>query len=81
MELLRVSETHRRKGLAKRMLADAEAHAAGLGAKRAWLETSNRHAVSLYKAHGYVAFGKLSDDATQHPPEIERVFMEKRLVT
>ena len=79
IELLWVHEMHRRKGLARRLLLEAEAHASGLGVKRAWLETSNRDAVALYTTCGYIPFGRLTNDDTQFPPEIERVFMEKRL--
>lgn len=81
VELLWVSETHRGKGLARHLLARAESHAARLGAKRAWLESTNRDAVALYTSCGYIPFGTLSNDKTQFPPEIERVFMEKRLAS
>ena len=79
VELLWVREDQRRQGLAKRLLENAERYALKLGAKRAWLESTNKQAVTFYERYGYIPFGKLSNDATQFPPEIERVFMEKRL--
>jgi ribosomal protein S18 acetylase RimI-like enzyme len=79
VELLWVREDQRRQGLAKRLLENAERYALKLGAKRAWLESTNKQAVAFYERYGYIPFGKLSNDATQFPPEIERVFMEKRL--
>ena len=79
IELLWVKADRRRRGLGTRLLARAEAYATRQGAKRAWLETSNKDAISLYTAQGYIPFGRLTNDDTQFPPEIERVFMEKRL--
>lgn len=79
LELLWVKTACRRQGLATRLLARAEAHAAQQGAKRAWLETSNRQATAFYAARGFIPFGRLTNDETQFPPEIERVFMEKRV--
>lgn len=54
-----VDPAHRRRGLARRMLAELEATAAAAGCRRTVLETGDRQpeATALYRAVGYRAIG------------------------
>jgi GNAT superfamily N-acetyltransferase len=49
-----VAPTHRKRGLAKRIVEQALAHGRGLGCKVAWVltDTDNRAALALYAAAG-----------------------------
>jgi ribosomal-protein-alanine N-acetyltransferase len=60
---LAVEPGRRRAGLGRRLLADALAHAAGLGVCRVYLEVrrSNWAALGLYRAAGFEAFAVRRD--------------------
>ncbi|MBM4300398.1 MAG: ribosomal-protein-alanine N-acetyltransferase [Deltaproteobacteria bacterium] len=57
---LAVHPKHRRRGLARRLLAEGLAQARTLGAELAWLEvrTSNLAAQALYKSFGFREVGR-----------------------
>jgi predicted GNAT family N-acyltransferase len=68
-----VAAAARRRGIASALLAEAEARAAALGARRIAL-AAQTGAVALYAQAGYAAYGERFLDAG-----IEHVMMEKRL--
>ena len=68
-----VARAERGRGIAARLLAEAEAQATGLGARRIAL-AAQLTATGLYDRAGYRAFGDRFLDAG-----IEHVMMEKRL--
>jgi ribosomal-protein-alanine N-acetyltransferase len=57
---LAVHPDHRRRSIARRLLAEALAQARTLGAELAWLEVrpSNRAALALYESFGFKAVGR-----------------------
>lgn len=57
---LAVHPQHRRRGIARRLLAEGTALAQTLGAKVAWLEVrpSNHAALALYKSFGFKEMGR-----------------------
>lgn len=61
-----VEPTHRRKGIGKRLMAQAEGWARGYDVKEIWLNAGffNEEAMALYRSYGY---------------EIETVHMSKRI--
>lgn len=71
-----VAASYRGRGQATRLLAAAEAHAAGKGARSATLDTHNSRAQGLYERLGYIVIGRLED----YPPGFSKVFMRKALV-
>jgi len=73
IEAVWVDESWRRHGLARRLLARAEAEALAAGCHSAWLDTFQ--AVDFYLAQGYAPFGLLED----YPPGQSRHFLRKRL--
>ena len=68
-----VARAERGRGIAARLLAEAEAQATGLGARRIAL-AAQLSATGLYERAGYRAFGDRFLDAV-----IEHVMMDKRL--
>jgi|1186.fasta_scaffold108388_3 predicted GNAT family N-acyltransferase len=68
-----VAATARRRGIASRLLAEGEARAAGLGARRIAL-AAQTDALPLYERAGYAAYGERFMDAG-----IEHVMMKKDL--
>jgi predicted GNAT family N-acyltransferase len=68
-----VAADARRRGIASRLIAAAEAEAAALGAHRVAL-AAQTGALALYERAGYVAYGERFPDAG-----IEHVMMGKRL--
>lgn len=70
-----VHPDHRRKGIASRMLQQAEAEAARLGYTQAYLDTFTFQSPDLYLRAGYEVFGQLDD----FPSGANRLFMRKTL--
>lgn len=70
-----VAQAYRGRGQATRLLAAAEAHAAGKGARAATLDTHNPRAQLLYERLGYAPVGRLDD----YPPGFSKVFLRKTL--
>jgi predicted GNAT family N-acyltransferase len=68
-----VAAAARRRGIASRLLAEGEARARGLGARRAAL-AAQTGALALYERAGYRAYGERFLDAG-----IEHLMMEKPL--
>src|SRR5690606_16103439 len=70
-----VDPSHRRRGLAGRLLADGLAWARGRGARRMLLEVrhDNAAALALYAAHG---FGRIAERTDYYAPGIHAVVME-----
>ncbi len=73
------SRQHRRQGLARKVLAELEAHAVRLGYTRVFLGTGPRQpeAVALYQTNGYTLLSS-HDFGEDEPPG---VLFEKYLVT
>ncbi|WP_296260111.1 MULTISPECIES: GNAT family N-acetyltransferase [unclassified Pseudomonas] len=76
IENLWLPETLRGRGLAARLLADAEAQARLRGCHAAWLDTFNPYALKLYRSQGYVVFGELPE----FPKGRSRFFLKKSLL-
>ena len=70
-----VHPDHRRKGIAGRMLKQAEAEAARLGCTQAHLDTFTFQSPELYLRAGYEVFGQLD----HFPAGAKRLFMCKTL--
>ena len=70
-----VHPDHRRKGLASRMLRDAEAEAVRMGYSQAYLDTFSFQYPDLYLRLGYEIFGQLND----FPAGCKRLFMRKKI--
>jgi predicted GNAT family N-acyltransferase len=68
-----VAASARRRGIASRLLAEGEARAQGLGARRIAL-AAQTGAMELYERAGYAPYGERFMDAG-----IEHLMMEKRL--
>jgi predicted GNAT family N-acyltransferase len=68
-----VAATARRRGIASRLLAESEAHARALGARRIAL-AAQTGALALYERAGYAPYGERFLDAG-----IEHVMMDKPL--
>jgi predicted GNAT family N-acyltransferase len=68
-----VAPAARRRGIASRLIAESEAHARALGARRIAL-AAQTGALALYERAGYTAYGERFMDAG-----IEHLMMEKRL--
>ncbi|MGD9675149.1 MAG: GNAT family N-acetyltransferase [Candidatus Bipolaricaulia bacterium] len=75
VDVLWVAEAHRRHGIGAALLDAAEAEAARLGAKAAYLDTFEWQARDFYAARGYDEFGRLED----FPEGRWRAFMRKKL--
>ena len=70
-----VHPSHRRKGIASKMLAQAETEAARLGYTQAYLDTFSFQSPELYLRAGYEVFGQLDN----FPAGGKRLFMRKTL--
>ena len=70
-----VHPSHRRKGIASNMLAQAETEAARLGYTQAYLDTFSFQSPELYLRAGYEVFGQLDN----FPAGGKRLFMRKTL--
>jgi GNAT superfamily N-acetyltransferase len=66
IELLWISDEHRRKGLGKLLLAKAESEARKRGARNVYLNTFSFQAPGFYERLGYKEFGRLSDFPKGH---------------
>ena len=75
VNLVWVSETLRRTGLGRRLMAEIECVAVERGCTHAHLDTFSYQARPFYERLGYRVFGVLDD----YPPGQKRFFMEKRL--
>ena len=79
IKTLWVAESHRRQGLARKLMAQTEEKGTGLDCHAAWLDTSSPDARRFYEGIGYEVFGELKNEASQQPPSHRRWFMKKRL--
>jgi GNAT superfamily N-acetyltransferase len=70
-----VHSEHRRKGVASKMLEQAEVEAARLGYTQAYLDTFSFQCPDLYLRLGYEVFGQLDN----FPADGKRLFMRKKL--
>jgi len=68
-----VDASLRRQGHGRRLLATAEAVAAGRGCRAVWLDTFSFQAPDFYLGLGYRPFGRLED----YPPGHARLFVWK----
>jgi GNAT superfamily N-acetyltransferase len=75
VELLWVADSHRGRGLGRRLLRAAEGEAARRGAIHAYLDTFDFQARPFYEREGYQVFGVQED----FPPGHRRFFMQKTL--
>lgn len=75
IELIFVPEELRGQGIARQLIALAEAEGLRRGCHSAWLDTLNPEAALLYERLGYRRFGELKD----YPVGNSRVFLQKRL--
>lgn len=71
-----VGEELRGQGVARRMLAQAEAEALRRGCHSAWIDTFNPVALKVYQRAGYAVFGELP----QFVDGRSRFFLSKTLV-
>lgn len=69
-----VREDLRRRGLGRKMMAQAEQRARERGCHSAWLDTWSFQAPDFYRKLGYSVFGTLD-----YPPDFKRFFLQKRL--
>lgn len=58
-QLLFIPESLRGKGMAAKLLTEAENEARTRGCKGAWIDTFNPAALKAYKSHGYQVFGEI----------------------
>lgn len=79
IELLWVAEGHRQQGLARSLLATAEARAHAIGCHDVWLETSNPAARSCYEKLGFAEFGVLANHDGHELPDHRRWFFRKAI--
>ena len=79
VKLLWVHEEHRRTGVGKTLVQEAEQRAKALGSHGAWLDTSNPKAHEFYLRLGYSDFGKLNNPPGNEPLGHCRWFMKKVL--
>lgn len=75
VQWLWIAESHRGRGLAGTMLAEAEAEAVRRGCHGAYIDTFNPEALRVYMKAGYAVFGALPD----FPPGRTRSFLSKSL--
>ncbi|MBU1304106.1 MAG: GNAT family N-acetyltransferase [Alphaproteobacteria bacterium] len=75
VQWLWVAETQRGKGLARQLLAAAEAEAIARGCHGAYIDTFSPQALHVYQRAGYRVFGSLPD----FPPGRTRSFLSKAL--
>jgi GNAT superfamily N-acetyltransferase len=74
-QLLFIPETLRGKGMAAKLLTEAENEARTRGCKGAWIDTFNPLALKAYKNHGYQVFGEIPDFVDTRT----RTFLQKAL--
>lgn len=74
-----VSATHRRMGVASRLMLAAEEQARKLGCHSAWLDTSSAQARLFYSRMGFIEFAELTNELDQQPSRHQRWFMKKRI--
>lgn len=79
IKTLWVAESHRRQGLAAKLMAQAEKKGLALDCHAAWLDTSSPDAKRFYEGLGYAVFGELKNEGNQKPPAHRRWFMKKDL--
>ena len=75
VQWLWLDEAQRGRGLAARLLADAEAEARRRGCHDAYIDTFSPQALHVYQKAGYTVFGALPD----FPPGRTRSFLSKAL--
>ena len=73
IEAVWVSDDLRGKGVGRRLMHEAQAHALASGCHSAWLDTFQ--AREFYEAMGYAVFGELDS----YPRDQSRWFMRRRL--
>lgn len=73
--LLWVHRDHRRGGIGRGLMAEAERHALAFGCHSAWLDTFSFQAPDFYRRLGYTVFATLD-----YPPGNRRIFLQKRLL-
>ena len=71
-----ISEGLRGRGVGRELMARAEARARDRGCHSAWLDTFSFQAPGFYRKLGYEEFGRLD-----YPPDYQRHFLKKRLVS
>lgn len=74
-QLLFIPESLRGRGMAARLLDQAEAEARQRGCKGAWIDTFNPQALKAYRSQGYEIFGELP----AFVGERTRTFLKKSL--
>ena len=74
-QLLFIPETLRGKGMAAKLLTEAENEARTRGCKGAWIDTFNPLALKAYKSHGYQVFGEIPNFVETRT----RTFLQKAL--
>lgn len=79
VKLLWVAESHRGRGLGRRLMEVAESRATELDCHRAWPDTSNPEARRFYQELGYEVFAELENSQDDWPPSHHRWFMRKAL--
>ena len=77
IQWLWVEESHRRQGLANRLLAAAEERALERSCTGAWIDTFSEAGLGAYRKAGYEVFGELPDFAAGQA----RIFLRKSLET
>lgn len=75
VQWLWIAESHRGRGLAGTMLAEAEVEAVRRGCHGAYIDTFNPEALRVYMKAGYAVFGALPD----FPAGRTRSFLSKSL--
>jgi ribosomal protein S18 acetylase RimI-like enzyme len=69
-----VHAEHRRRGIGRRLLREAEHLAVSSGCHSAWLDTWSFQGPAFYRRLGYEVFGSLD-----YPPDHQRLFLKKCL--
>jgi GNAT superfamily N-acetyltransferase len=71
-----VCEDLRGRGVGRELMTQAEARARHRGCHSAWLDTFSFQAPGFYAKLGYEEFGRLD-----YPPDHQRLFLRKRLIS
>jgi ribosomal protein S18 acetylase RimI-like enzyme len=79
VNMLWVSEAHRRAGLGHQLMQRAFDTAHARGCHACWLETSNPQAQAFYVSLGFEAFGVLKNDIDAAPQTHARWFLKRTL--
>ena len=77
VKVLWVAESHRGRGLGRKLMQAAEREAAARGCLHAHLDTFDFQALPFYQKLGYEIFGQLDDYPVGH----QRYFLQKRNLT